>query len=439
MKSLAITYALAYGGAAASLFNPFVGLCIYICFAILRPEFLWWYSVPPGNYSRIIAIGLIVGWAVNGFGNWRLGPAKPIFWVLVAYGCCIINSAIFASHQDVAWRYVELHAKIHLPILIGMSLIDSFAKLRILAWVVAASLSYIAFEANLDYFSGGFQLRNQGFAGLDNNSICIAMVTGAGLTFFLGMAQQRWWLRWPMFAASGLLAHCPMFGNSRGGMLALCVTGVVSFLLIPKRASNIAIFMLATVVGLQLAGPAVVRRFSTAFEGGEDLDASAAARLEYWGNAWDAMQRYPLTGLGPDHFPIASVEIYGHEEIRETHSLWFSVGSEMGFPGILCLLAFYGITVWSLIKVIRDNSPENKEYADFARMVLAALTGFFVSASFVALDALEPPFHVALLGAGLLRVRASELAQWRDSQYAAWRGSARPDAVQASLAHGLPY
>ena len=37
-------------------FRPFVGLLIYFCFAILKPDALWSWSVPPGNYSRTIAI-----------------------------------------------------------------------------------------------------------------------------------------------------------------------------------------------------------------------------------------------------------------------------------------------------------------------------------------------------------------------------------------------
>ena len=66
MKGLIFTYLLTYGGAAASLFNPFIGLLVYVAFAILRPESLWHWSVPEGNYSRIVAIALLIGWARRG-------------------------------------------------------------------------------------------------------------------------------------------------------------------------------------------------------------------------------------------------------------------------------------------------------------------------------------------------------------------------------------
>ena len=76
VKGLLFTFLLTYGGGLVSLFNPFVGLLIYICFAIIKPESLWYWSVPAGNYSRIVFGALFVGWAMAGFGSWRLGRAR---------------------------------------------------------------------------------------------------------------------------------------------------------------------------------------------------------------------------------------------------------------------------------------------------------------------------------------------------------------------------
>ena len=77
MKGLLFTYLLTYGGGLVSLFHPFVGLLIYICFAIIKPEALWYWSVPAGNYSRIVFGALFIGWGMAGFGSWRLGRAWP--------------------------------------------------------------------------------------------------------------------------------------------------------------------------------------------------------------------------------------------------------------------------------------------------------------------------------------------------------------------------
>ena len=66
MKAFIVVVLLAYGGAAVSLLRPFYGLLIYIFFAIVRPEFPLFWSLPErgGNFSRIVALGMLAGWVM---------------------------------------------------------------------------------------------------------------------------------------------------------------------------------------------------------------------------------------------------------------------------------------------------------------------------------------------------------------------------------------
>src|SRR5437868_2909884 len=256
---------MTYGGAAASLFRPFYGLLIYLAFAILRPEHLWPWSVPQGNYSRIVAIALLVGWTMRGFGNWKFGAARSFVVILIGYWSCIVISAIGAANQTVAWHYVELHSKILLPVLVGLTLIESITQLRQLAMVLVGCLSFLAWEANLDHLQGGTRLRDEGFGGMDNNSFCIAMAAGAGLAFFLGMHVKPWWQKLACLAGAAMMVHSTMFANSRGGMLGVIATSVVSIYVIPKRPFELSVVCTAVAVSLRLAGQQVWARFSTTF------------------------------------------------------------------------------------------------------------------------------------------------------------------------------
>src|SRR5437870_13532537 len=107
MKGLVFTYLLTYGGALAALFNPFHGLLVYVCFAIVKPDKMWFWSVPEGNYSRIVGIGLLLGWLAHGCGTWQLGRARLLVTALVGYWAWRILSAIQAAYQAVAWAFVE--------------------------------------------------------------------------------------------------------------------------------------------------------------------------------------------------------------------------------------------------------------------------------------------------------------------------------------------
>src|SRR5262245_50632360 len=139
MKGLLFTYVMTYGGAFFALLNPFVGLLVYVCFAIIKPESLWFWSVPQGNYSRIVALGLLAGWALHGFGNWALGKAQTAIGLLICFVIWSGLCALGAAEQEVAWRLVEGFAKIVLPVVAGATLIDSVAKLKQLIWVIVLS------------------------------------------------------------------------------------------------------------------------------------------------------------------------------------------------------------------------------------------------------------------------------------------------------------
>jgi len=409
MKGLIFTYGLTYGGAVLSLLNPFHGLLIYIAFATLRPESLWSWSVPAGSYSRIVAMALLAGWALHGFGNWSFGAARPFAIALLGYWLWIMVSAFFAANQTVAWEYVELHSKILLPVFVGLTLVESVGQMKQLAWVLVGSLGFLGWEANLDHLQGGNRIRMEGFGNMDNNCFCIAMAAGAGLSFFLGLHERAWWKRVLCLALAAMMVHATMFGNSRGGMLGIVITGIVTLFLIPKRPFELSLVAAATLVGLRLAGPQVWERFSTIFAGSESRDFSAESRLQLWADCWDVMQKHPLTGIGPDHWPLIANE-YGWPTGKECHSLWFNAGAELGFPGLILLVLFYGSVLWLSWRLDLSPEPDSIEevgqswFTGCRQMVTAALAGFAVSASFVSLDALEAPYYVALLGAGTLKV-----------------------------------
>jgi hypothetical protein len=130
MKGLIFTYVLTYGGAVASIFDPFIGVLIYICFSIVKPESMWYWSVPSGSYSRIVAIALLIGWALRGFGQWQLGKSRGVLLALLGYFCWSGIACVFAVEPDVAWATMEPRAKIVLPFLVALTLLDSLNKLK---------------------------------------------------------------------------------------------------------------------------------------------------------------------------------------------------------------------------------------------------------------------------------------------------------------------
>ncbi len=392
-------YLMTYGGSLASIFNPFLGLLIYISFSIIKPEFMWYWSVEPGSYSRIIALCLIVSWAIRGFGNWSFGKGWPIVLALLGFWIWMVLASSQAPDQARAWAYVEEKSKVFLPFLIGMTLIDTSKKLTQLVWTIFLSQAYVAWEMNLAYYSGFNRLHVIGFGGMDNNCVAIAMVTCVGVGFFVFLREKNTSVRILALAFLALLIHSVLFSNSRGGMVALIVTGITVFMLLPKRPVYIVGIILTVLLTLQAAGPSVRERFMSTFDAEESRDRSAQNRLDYWGYCLETIPQKPIFGVGPDYWSEYVAQNYGRTR-AEAHNLWLQLTVELGIPAIALLVSFYGLTIWRLLVLRRDGGAD----AFVCDMVIAGITGFAVSSQFVSLIGLELPYYVVLIGAGLLKI-----------------------------------
>jgi len=405
MKGLIFTYVMAYGGTVVSLFRPYYGFLIYVSFAIIKPEALWHWAVPEGNYSRIIAIALLMGWTIAGFGKWQFGRAIPAVFALVLFWACLILGMFHAPDQDLAMVRVEGLSKVFLPMLVGLSLIDSVKQLRQLAWVILLSQGYLAFEFNLIYLDGMFSPADFVFAGLDNNSIAITMVTGTGLAFFMALQAERWWTKGVAFGMAACMVHVVLFSMSRGGVISLLAAACVSLAVIAKRAGHCLYFALAIGATVWLMGPEVRARFATTFADNENRDDSASLRVQHWRACWQSMQAAPL-GIGTANWPMVSPR-YGLPSMA-AHSTWLQIGAELGFPGLVSLLGFYLLTAFRLWPLARGKLAVFDPWLHYlARMVVVSVVGFVASAQFVSLEGVEIPYYVAMLGVGVLKLQSA--------------------------------
>jgi hypothetical protein len=402
MKALIFTYSLTCGGALLGLYRPFWGLLAYMALTILKPDLLWPWGAEVGHYNRLVALSLLAGWVLHGLGSWRFGRARGPTLALAAFVLYAAVLTPFCHDSSQALEFVEQHLKILLPFLVGLTTIRSVGQLKQMAWVIVLSQGYVALEFNESYYAGFNRLQDEGFSGMDNNCIAITMDAVIGLAFFLGLHAGRWWARLLAFAAAGLMTNAVMFSFSRGGLLGLILVGVVAFFLIPKSPKHYLAFVVAILLGLRLAGPQVQERFATTFASEQERDGSAQMRVRHWKACADSMVKTPW-GVGPNQWQFVAPN-YGLPPM-EAHTYWLQTGAELGVPGLLAILTFYGLTVWRLWPLARGRVAVSDPWLIYlARMVIAALTGFAVSAQFVTVTGVETPFYVALIGIGVLKL-----------------------------------
>jgi O-antigen ligase len=387
----------------AAPFYPYYAFLAYVAFANLKPEALWPWSVPEGNYSRVVAAAFLVGWLLNGAGSSRLRPVAPILFALLFYWVWLFIGAWISPAQAEAWYTFEVLSKVFLPLFAGLTLINSLQQLKQLAWVLVLTHGLLALQFNQQYYTYGINTDEWMFSGLDNNSIAITIVTALGLACFLAIASPHWWQKVIALLSAALMAHVVLFSMSRGGMLAMGVSGMVAFFIIPKRPISYAAFGLAAVFVIVLAGNEVQREFMSSFAQRDQMDASAQSRFQLTKDALDCMYRYPVFGCGLENWGNVAPE-YGWYRGKRAHNTWAEVGATLGVPGIVALLSFYGICAWQMLGVALSRPAVDPWMRWMATGIVTALAGFFASAWFVTVDRIELPFYIVLLGAGILKV-----------------------------------
>jgi O-antigen ligase len=292
-----------------------------------------------------------------------------------------------------------------------VTLADTMERAKALAWTLVASMGYLCFELNLEYLRGTNTLHEYGFGGMDNNSAAISIVTVIAPAGFLGLYERRLWARGIAWLSAALAGHAVLLAFSRGGLLGLILSGLAAVVILPKRPKYLVPVLVAALLGLRFAGPQVRDRFATTFDQ-ERRGSSAESRLVLWQSCVELMQQHPLFGVGPDHFPHIASDL-GFSKGKEAHTLWLQLGAEIGVPGLVFLMLFYGTAVWRLRPFLRRPPPDDLgQWVHItAAMVTAGIVGFAVSAQFVSLKGLETPFFLVAIGVATLRLSTQRAPQ----------------------------
>src|SRR6187397_2417057 len=93
MKALVVLYLIAGICTVGALVRPKLGLYAYLLFAILRPQFLFGFAGSFENFSLIVGVAMLMGWALKGFGSWHFGRARWVVASLLAFALWTTLSA----------------------------------------------------------------------------------------------------------------------------------------------------------------------------------------------------------------------------------------------------------------------------------------------------------------------------------------------------------
>ena len=313
--------------------RPFIGLLLFSWLAYMRPQDLCWGFARGMRFSFYVATTMIVGWWVNESHRRKFIRPEVRSYLLIALAVLISISLLFAeAYSALTFRYYFEFLKIIVIALFTLSQVDSKAKIRMLLWVICASLAFYAVKNGLLGFvrGGAVILRGPGGMLEDNNDFALALVMNIPLLWYLRTQENNKWLDRACLAAIFLTMVTVMLTHSRGGFLAMSLT----ILWILYRSGRI---LQAGMSGLAMVGmffafaPAhVIERVLSI--GAGRTDSSVASRLDSWALAVRMFADNPMWGVGLRNF-VDNADRYGKVEAGATfvhvaHNSFLQIAAE---------------------------------------------------------------------------------------------------------------
>jgi probable O-glycosylation ligase (exosortase A-associated) len=408
MKQLILMILLTSFGALGALFNgPFWGLAVYYLFAVLRPQYLWkWTLLLDVQWSLYVAIATLAATALYTIGFYD-DPGEPDrvkkfsagHLAIFGFAAWIWLSYVNAYDQARAYRVVSDYSKILLMMGVAAYIVRQRWQISTLVFIAAFSLIYIAYEVNYMYLVRGYLgIYHNGYGGLDNNGAGMMIAMAIPLCVFIWEGFRKRW-RWFFAAMIPVLLHAVLMTYSRGAMVAVIAAAPLVFLRSRKKGMMTLAFIAMAAAIPYLAGAEIRQRFFSIER--YEQDKTAQARMISWNAGLHIAQDYPILGIGPRNSPLVIQRYGGDIANRTIHSQYIQIAADLGFVGLAWYLSILASAWFNLRRVRKrtrhDPSEDAQRLHALACAIECSLAVFCAGACFLAVEVFELPYLLMIL------------------------------------------
>jgi probable O-glycosylation ligase (exosortase A-associated) len=416
-QTLFMAFLTLFGGLGSFVVGPFLGFAVYILFAVLRPQFIWEWSLPENvSWSLYVALPTLLALAAMGPRAPRpqIGklPPSPIalntaHLLFLLFGVWIVVAFLVGNKTDAGEAYIELYFKIFVMYWAGWLIVRTANQVWILVLIYALSLGYIAYEVNFMYFTWGtLKIGREGYGGYDNNGAGLLLAMGVPFCAFAWEAYRGWY-RWPFAILIPVIIHAVMMTYSRGAMVSMLLASPWWILRGRYRKQK---FLLGCVVASMipfLAGKEIQERFFSIQK--SETDESAQSRFASWDAGIKIAMSSPISGVGL-RYSNKLTKLYGADmEGRTIHNQYIQLAADTGFVGSGLYIALMVAVLWNCQRVsvgARGKPDRESELVYLSACGLqASLLTFFIGATFLSCEAFEPQYFLLFIAAQLPLIR----------------------------------
>ena len=410
MRDLIVT-AVILGLLPVCVIRPWMGALVWAWIGLMNPHKLTWgfaYYIP---FAMIVAIATLAGFLLG--RERRPLPRTAEVYLLFALWGFFCLTTFTAINQIEAWDKLSQVSKIFLMTLVAMKLLQDPKRVRAFLWIIALSIGFFGVKGGIHSLLTGARSSVLGPSGsfiAGNTEIGTALIMVLPIMIFLRREERRPWVRFGLLAAILLTTMATLGTWSRGAFLGL---GAVLFLLLVKGRRKL---LLLGLMGVGFLGSTTLLPEAW-FERMESINPSSSssssssrgespaagqARLRTWEVSYLLALDHPLVGAGFRPFTRATFAQYMPEYLevhgrpQDSHSIFFQVLAEHGFPGLALYVALLAATWWRLRRLRRRTrgDPSLRWIFNCCDMLEVSLAGYVVSGIFLSLSYFDLYYYI---------------------------------------------
>lgn len=379
------------------------GIMVFNWITFMRPQdFAWsfWSTQPMFRYaSGLLVISIIIHFK---YIRPRFTPFLLIYFMFFSW---MFISVFTSVSYKISMSYFQTYIMIT-PVLFFLitSCIHTLLDLKKVLWIMAGSIGIVSLKTSLScLFSGNFHLSDttNGFVG-DNNTIalCVCLSTGMlmGLKEDLKKKITRILVTIVIIASVFLI----LVTQSRGAFLTLAIVTLIGIITSKKKIQYTIFVCLFVTFGYLILPNSMFNRLETLEN--VDNDNSAMNRVLMWKRAMYIGKIKPLTGVGVGCFRYFNSIDNPYGPNLVTHSVYFQILSNTGYPGLCLYLMMVFFSVFSLHTsykkslTLSEKSENYKWVRQTTFWMRNVLIGYIFGSSFLDMLIYDIPLYFLLYG-----------------------------------------
>jgi probable O-glycosylation ligase (exosortase A-associated) len=442
MKQLLFMMTMLSLGWIGAIYHPFWGVMLYYGFAVLRPQYMWKWTLPDGMRWSLMAAAAAVMGAVLNF-NKLVEPRtfNKVFALMIVYGVLLMGSVLTAHEPGLAMAWGVEYAKVLFMALLACMVIREVWQLRAMTAMILVFVGYVAWEINSLYlFDNRLDIFHHGFGGLDNNGAGLMIAMGVPIAYAYGISAPKRWQRIVAWLLALFMLHAVLMSYSRGAMLSLGLAVIWTLWHHrPRKHAAVMAAVLVMVVSV-LAGQEIRERFSSTVD--FEADASANSRFDSWAAGWAIATDHPILGQGIRNSNIYTANYGADRRGRTIHSNYIQIAADSGIPALCVYLALLGVAFVNLrstrlaageyLDECRDRDPLREPDEQMKQMYFisigcqGSLFIFAFGSIFLSLEMFELPWLLIVLAGAMPDALARDVDRMRSEPYPQTAVTPRP-------------